>query len=245
MLAPLRLTLLSGWGIDARIWQPLASCWPANVSVRAVDWPGYHHTPNLPSAKFAGLADAMAERLCADSVWVGWSLGGLLATALTAYLPMPRGIILLGAGERFCAEDGVTADKLDAFIRAFDRDPQTIWRHFLRWQTQGEPEPRLAYRTLSELLDMPPADTTTLRTGLGWLAKLDNRERLADISCPVVSLVGDADPLVGSRQRLKSQRLAGVGHCPMLSQPACLAEALSQRAATFLTPLLTPLVEAP
>ncbi|WP_051233912.1 alpha/beta fold hydrolase [Halomonas halocynthiae] len=231
MTAPLCLTLLSGWGVDARIWQSLAPFWPENVNVRAVDWPGYCHTPPLSSHTLADLACAMAEPLQTQSVWVGWSLGGLLATALTAYLPEPQGIILLGAGERFCADDGVTDNELKAFIRAFERKPYSTWRHFLRWQTQGEPDPRLAYRMLSDLLVKPAADTATLSAGLNWLAKIDNRKRLASLSCPVIQLVGDADPLVGTPQRLKSQVLADAGHCPMLSQPALLAAALIQQAA--------------
>ena len=87
-----RLVLLSGWGIDRRIWRPLHPYWPANVEVAAVDWPGYGKVPALPdNASLSELATAMASRLPSDAVWVGWSLGGLLATALLDYLPAPRG----------------------------------------------------------------------------------------------------------------------------------------------------------
>ncbi|NYT72560.1 alpha/beta fold hydrolase [Halomonas sp. QX-2] len=237
-MQPLRLILLSGWGIDQRIWQPLEAHWPTDLAAQAVEWPGYGDTPSLEAnATLEELADTMAEPLASDAVWVSWSLGGLLATALLAYLTPPRGLILLGAGEAFCVKDdvsakgGVTSAELSAFQRAFQRDPTATWQHFLRWQTQGEPGPRQAYRQLRDLLgDTPPADSPTLATGLHWLATIDNRPRLAAPPCPVVRLIGDHDPLISPAQRRISAPLSDVGHCPMLSQPQALATALTHHA---------------
>ncbi|WGI26007.1 alpha/beta fold hydrolase [Halomonas alkaliantarctica] len=231
-----RLVLLSGWGIDCRIWQSLEAYWPHETEALPLDWPGYsggdRDTPALPAnVTMAQLAESMATVLSHDTVWVGWSLGGLLATALLDYLPAPKGLILLGAGATFCADDGVTTAELKAFQRAFKRDPTATWQHFLCWQAQGEPSPRQAYRQLQELLgDTPPADSTTLATGLQWLASIDNRPRLAAAPCPVVRLVGDHDPLISPAQRRISETLSGVGHCPMLSQPQPLAAAIIRHA---------------
>ena len=237
-MQPLRLILLSGWGIDQRIWQPLEAQWPTCLTAQAVEWPGYGDTPPLAAnATLQELADAMAEPLASDAVWVGWSLGGLLATALLAYLPPPRGLILLGAGDAFCVKDevsakgGVTRAELSAFQRAFQRAPTATWQHFLRWQTQGEPNPRQAHRQLRDLLgDTPPADSTTLAIGLQWLASIDNRPPLSAPPCPVMRLIGDHDPLISPDQCCISEPLSGVGHCPMLSQPQALATAIIHHA---------------
>lgn len=243
-MQPLRLILLSGWGIDQRIWQPMKTHWPTHLSAQAVEWPGYGDAPPLGAkATLQEQADAMAEPLASDAVWVGWSLGGLLATALLSYLPPPRGLILLGAGDAFCVKDdestkddesakgGVTSAELSAFQRAFQRAPTATWQHFLRWQTQGEPSPRQTHRQLQDLLgDTPPADSTTLATGLDWLASIDNRPRLAAPPCPVVRLIGERDPFISPAQRRISEPLSGVGHCPMLSQPQVLAAAIIHHA---------------
>lgn len=237
-MQPLRLILLSGWGIDQRIWQPLEAHWPTFLAAQAVEWPGYGDTSSLKAnATLEELADAMAEPLASEAVWVGWSLGGLLATALLAYLPPPRGLILLGAGDTFCAKDeastqgGVTSDELSAFQRAFQRDPTATWKHFLRWQTQGEPNPRQAHRQLRDLVgDTPPADSPTLATGLHWLATIDNRLYLAASPCPVVRLTGEHDPFISPAQCRASKPLIDVGHCPMLSQPQALAATIGHRA---------------
>lgn len=223
-----RLVLLSGWGIDQRIWQSLEGYWPSAIEAQPIDWPGYGDTPALPAnATLAQLAASMADALPSDAIWVGWSLGGLLATALLNHLPAPKGLILLGAGATFCAEDGVSQRELGSFQRAFRRNPNATWRHFLRWQAQGEPNARQAYQRLNELLgDSPSADPATLTRGLEWLAELDNRQHFTTPACPIITLIGEQDPLISPGQRRAGERLSDVGHCPMLSQPQALTAAI-------------------
>lgn len=234
-LTPSRLVLLSGWGVDQRIWQSLAHYWPEGSLPLSIDWPGYGEAPALPQpASIAALADAVSPALPSDAVWVGWSLGGLLATALLDYLPAPRGLILIGAGERFCSHDKVSTTALASFQRAFTRDPNATWRHFLRWQCQGEPNARHAHRQLTTCLgDTPSATHHTLSQGLDWLATLDNTQRTHDAPCPILRIVGEHDPLTPPTSGLPTRLLADAGHCPMLSQPAQLAALITEHAAMF------------
>lgn len=227
-----RLVLLSGWGVDRRIWQSLEAYWPSDIEAQPIDWPGYGDSPALAeNATLEEVAEAMNEPLSSDAIWVGWSLGGLLASALLDYLPAPKGLLLLGAGATFCADDGVTTAQLKAFQHAFQRDPLATWQHFLRWQAQGEPSPRQTYQQLCDLLgDTLPADINTLTAGLHWLAAIDNRPRLAARPCPIVRLIGEHDPFIGPAQRRISVTLNGAGHCIMLSQPQALAEAIGHHA---------------
>ncbi|MBD3896135.1 alpha/beta fold hydrolase [Halomonas sp. ML-15] len=228
-----RLVLLSGWGVDARIWQPLADHWRAGVSVSTPDWPGYGtRSPLATPASLAELADAMAAELPTEAIWVGWSLGGLLAGALLTYLPPPRGLIQLGTGTSFCTPGGVTTAELAAFRRAFARAPDATLAHFQRWQLGGEPRPRDAHRQLCTLLDEgPPPDPATLAAGLEWLARLELSTDPTHGASPVARLTGARDPLLAPAAIADADRvLDHAGHCPMLSRPAALAGALSEMA---------------
>ena len=235
------LVLLSGWGCDARIWRPLAPYWPAGLKVTTPDWPGYgeHATGEHPMladpADMRALADAMADALPTEAVWVGWSLGGLLITALLDYLPAPRALVMLGMGPRFCIDGGISPGELDAFQRAFARAPDATRQHFLRWQLQGELAPRAAHRRLLDLLgetsrgEPPCADNATLATGLAQLAYLDLTEPLKSPPCPVWRVAGERDPLLSPTLRESADyRLADAGHCPMLTQPEALARCLTE-----------------
>ncbi|MCL7940836.1 alpha/beta fold hydrolase [Halomonas sp. ATCH28] len=229
-----RLVLLAGWGCDARLWQPLAGHWPVGLDVSTPDWPGYGGRPALADpADLDSLADAMADDLPPDAVWVGWSLGGLLATALLDYLPAPHALVLLGMGERFCHDEGIPGAELAAFRHAFTRDPDATLSHFRRWQLQGEPDPRAAHRQLRALLgngdnESVGTDRATLAAGLTQLAELDNAERLARSPCPVWRIAGEQDPLLAPALRYSADhRLVDAGHGPMLSQPASLTACLA------------------
>ncbi len=171
----------------------------------------------------------MADDLPAEAVWVGWSLGGLLAAALLDRLPAPRGLVLLGMGARFCDPEGITPEALATFRGAFRRDPEATRAHFLRWQLRGEPAPRAAHRRLLDLLGpAPAAPPATLAAGLGQLAAIDNASRLDEPPCPVWRIAGEQDPLLApSAREAADVRLAEAGHAPMLSQPRALAECLA------------------
>lgn len=195
----------------------------------APDWPGYGTRPPVARPNdIAELAHAMAAELPAEALWVGWSLGGLLAGTLLAHLPPPRGLVLLGMGSRFCHPDGVTPDALARFRRAFSHDPLATWRHFLRWQLRGEPEPRDALRRLSGLIGPSPrAAVAVLEAGLTQLAELDLGGRWEKAPCPVWQVAGAQDPLLATANRLPdSITLEGSGHCPMLSAPTRLTRTL-------------------
>ena len=238
-----RLILLSGWGCDARIWQALDGHWPPGVQVSAPDWPGYGPQPECQEpACLADTARVMAETLPAEAVWVGWSLGGLLAEALLDHLPPPRALVVIGMGPRFCHPDGVSDEELATFRRAFRRDPEATRAHFLRWQLRGEPSPRAAHRQLlGRIGQAPPAGLTTLAAGLEQLARLDAGRRRGAAPCPVYRLAGEADPLLAPAVReVADWRLANAGHCPMLSQPERLAALLAAVAATPASPPTAP-----
>lgn len=224
------LVLLSGWGCDARLWQPLVEHWPDALIVSTPNWPGYGGRPPLAAPhSLTQLAEEMADDLPRDAIWTGWSLGGLLATALLDHLPAPRALVLLGMGEHFCHPEGISESALGTFQRAFARAPDATQRHFLRWQLDGEPEPRDAHRRLHELLgDVGSADRATLAAGLDQLGELDNADRLVRSPCPVWRIAGERDPLLAPTQRISADhRLTDAGHCPMLSQPASLAGCLA------------------
>ncbi|SHE78015.1 pimeloyl-[acyl-carrier protein] methyl ester esterase [Modicisalibacter ilicicola DSM 19980] len=223
------LVLLSGWGIDARIWQPLTPYWPAGFSFHMPDWPGYAGRAVLPDPQdTSALANAMAAALPSGSVWVGWSLGALLAVRLLDHLPAPRAIVMLGMGSRLCTPGGVTPAALKAFRRAFAHDALGAWRHFLDWQLEGEPDPPHARQRLSALIGpRPSAAPATLAAGLDLLDRLNVSDRLAAPPCPILRLAGEQDPLLSDADLAAAEiRLPLAGHCPQISQPEALAEQL-------------------
>ena len=82
---PVPLVLLHGWAMHGGVLSPLVDALADRCTMYVVDLPGHGYSrhcglPLEPSACAAAIAQATPPAL-----WLGWSLGGLIA--LTAALP--------------------------------------------------------------------------------------------------------------------------------------------------------------
>ena len=252
-----RLVLFSGWGIDARIWQPLIACLQARLAhvtetdeqaddgadneaddkaksrpleIIAPDWP--EEGPQAVSQ--AGSQEPTASQASlggADTLWLGWSLGALPAVLVS--LAMGPSFIDQAPSEQMIP--ALAPEVLEDFRTAFARNPTASWQHFLRWQASGEASARDCLRQLRELIGRHPVSReAVLETGLAELAS--RRMSLAPQSeLPLEFWLGKQDPLLapGLSAALRAQGQMVVefegGHCLPLSATEALADALLAR----------------
>jgi len=229
-----RLVLFSGWGIDARIWQPLIACLQARLAhvtetddeaddgaddqaksrpleIIAPDWP--EEGPQADSRAGSEPTASHSSLGGTDTLWLGWSLGALRAEAL-AKKQAPAALVSLAMGPSFIhqapSEQTIPAlapEVLDTFRAAFARNPTASWQHFLRWQANGETSARDCLRQLRELIGRHPVSReAVLSAGLAELAS--RQMSLAPQSeLPLEFWLGKQDPLLapGLNAALRAQ----------------------------------------
>lgn len=250
------LVLLHGWGMNAGVWSGAEDLFPAGARIHALDLPGHGNQPLGPGCdRDPGMLDAWAEdcleRAPERAVWLGWSLGGLVALAAALRDPARvEALILMTATPRFVrAVDWTPAmpmDTLDSFHDALLADPAATLERFLALQVRGGESPRETLRALRHgLAERPAPDPQALAAGLDLLREEDLRGPLPDLAPPSLWIFGQRDMLVpaGVAERVdmllaevKTEVIAGAAHAPFLSHPAETSAAIG----AFLAGLAAP-----
>ena len=112
-----------------------------------IDLPG--HSPAAFQSSLAQpeqLIDDLCARTPQNSVWVGWSLGGMLAQRLACRHPgHVRQLVCIAAGLQFLSSDdwpcGLSAQDFSSFVDLFIHREVSALKYFSRWLDVGE-DPR-------------------------------------------------------------------------------------------------------
>jgi pimeloyl-[acyl-carrier protein] methyl ester esterase len=229
------LVLLHGWGMNGAVWEPLAGDLPAGIIPCPIDLPGHGDQPF--SARLGDLwswADACLEAAPERAIWLGWSLGALVALAAAVRAPKRvEGLILMTGTPRFVrAADWTPAmlpETLEQFHAGLLADPAETLARFLALQVRGSDDARETLRGLRRrIAERAQPDADALSIGLDILRDEDLRGRLPDIRCPALWIFGTHDTLVppSVAERVgvlmpgaRTAVVQGAAHAPHLSHP--------------------------
>jgi pimeloyl-ACP methyl ester carboxylesterase len=240
------LVLVHGLGGTIDNWQALAPALAARHRVLVPDLPGHGSSSLLPEAHHVdalanavlGIADAEEMR---GAVWVGHSLGGLVALRAAVLRPdAVRGLVLAAAAGIGSATRAarVTLGVLGAakpgrLIAPYRR----AWAHsrlgrraaFGWW---GVADPDALEPEAAEAFLVGPAHHTDTRQAGRALLVSDPRTELDRVACPCLCLWGASDNWVRLEEGIEYARrlgapvrtIAGCGHLLIGERPdACLA----------------------
>lgn len=178
----LTFVLLKGWGFTAEVIMPLRDAlqkhFPdAQYAIPTQYCSSIHHDGDIQEWRDQWLPREALSSPDARVCYLGWSLGGLLASRLAA-LPDARTatLITLGTNLRFVADDhwpcAMPPHDFKGFAQVWQRRPQDTLRHFARMALQGCSNPRALRAMMDDWLDFTlPIDDGQRQ--LGWLQSTD------------------------------------------------------------------------
>lgn len=227
------LVLLHGWGLHSGVWEETAATLAENFRVTLIDLPGHGRSPLLAGHySLTTLAQQLLESAPPHAMWVGWSLGGIIAMHLAAQHPeRVNKLMLVASTPKFVRapgwEHGVEADTLDEFVCALTSDYRSCIKRFLALQLRGSAHAAQTLRRLDAIaFRHGEPDQRALSAGLALLRDSDMRAGLGGITCPALVIAGERDMLTPpDAQRFLAAHLpqahlsviTGAGHAPFLS----------------------------
>lgn len=245
------LVLLHGWGLNSAVWQPLIESLPTEFRdvfhIITIDLPGFGSNINkkLSPYSLANVCEHIIDTIEQPAIYLGWSLGGLVATEMALTYPEKvLGLITVASSPRFVEQrsEEVVEDKmvntllwpgikphvLTTFHQQLHIDAEKTINGFLKLQAMGSPHVRQDIKQISQLVfQHEMANKNTLDESLKLLEISDYRARLIDINQPFLRLYGSADSLVPKSVIGQVAQLAennseqyifiGASHAPFIS----------------------------
>ena len=240
------LVLLHGWGLNAEVWHCIQEELASQFTLHLVDLPGFGRSHGFGAMSLDEMAKAVLEPAPQKAIWLGWSLGGLVASQIALMHPeRVQALVTVASSPCFSARDewpGIKPDVLTGFQQQLSEDFKRTVERFLALQTLGTETARQDARLLkSAVLALPMPEVDVLNGGLEILKTVDLREPLAGLTLPHLRIYGYLDGLVPRKvvpmldaqwPQSESLVIAKAAHAPFVSHPAefCAAlKALSRR----------------
>lgn len=246
------LVLVHGWGMNAGVWAGLPSALTERFEPVALNLPGHGGAPfsadqwsldHWAGACLEQAALRLGDAAQRPAVWLGWSLGGLVALQAARLAPERIGaLVLVTATPRFVQavdwQVAVPEGTLGQFHDGLLADPAGTLERFLALQVRGSEDARALLRRLrAGMAEQPAPDPAALAQGLELLREEDLRGPLPDIRPPALWLFGERDTLVpaAAAQRVALlmpeahvRVLPGAAHAPWLSHGPQTAAAITE-----------------
>jgi len=227
------LVLVHGWGAHSGVWQTILPVLLQSFRVTSIDLPGHGHSPEFVDNSLDSWAEAALEAAPKEAIWLGWSLGGLLAQRVAAIAnERVEKLILAASTPKFVAsqewQDAVDEKVFSAFHAEVVKEPRASLLRFIALQTRGSKTASEDSRVLRKTLLQPEPKAAALDAGMQLLLTTDLRKQAMEITCPVLVLGGKRDTLIPYIGLSKISELFSssefnvipqAGHAPFLSHP--------------------------
>lgn len=183
------LVLLHGWGLNAQVWDCIVPLLSAQFTLHLVDLPGYGRSQGFGAMTLDEMAERVLAQAPARAVWLGWSLGGLVASRAALMAPeRVTALVTVASSPCFSARDGwpgIKPSVLSGFQQQLSEDFQKTVERFLALQTMGTENARQDARRLkSAVLSLPMPSAEALNGGLEILKTADLSAALTALRAP-------------------------------------------------------------
>ena len=215
------IVFIHGWGLNSGVWQPLLKLFSesenSNFQLITVDLPGFgiNSAVDIKPYTLANICHQLELVIEQPAIYLGWSLGGLIATEMSLKYPEKVLALVTVASSPYFVEQqkndwpGIKENVLASFHSQLAQDTAKTITGFLKIQAMGSPHIRQDLKLISKLVMAHALPSQkTLTDSLALLSHCDLRQKLPNIQQPFLRLYGQNDSLVPKAVIDKINRLA-------------------------------------
>lgn len=228
------LVLVHGWGMHCGVWAGVIEALVDGHQITSMDLPGHGYSRLCETRRgLAALSRAVAAVAPPRAIWIGWSLGGLVAQRLAIDAPERVARLVLACSSpcfvrRPDWSHAMDYSVLHQFAEGLGIDYRATLKRFIALEVHGTDDAREQQRRLRELVfQHGEPDPAALADCLEILKTTDLRAEMGKITCPTLLLQGRRDRLVPASVGAAMQALLPdarlhvfprAGHAPFFSQ---------------------------
>ncbi len=197
------LVLLHGWSFSHHVWDSLITELSVHWRIHRVDLPGHGHSPTTEGvASINTYCKMLAQQLPQSAHYLGWSLGGLIATNMAFHYPQRvNKLALVSSTPQFvCSDDwafGMNRDVFALFKKNMNLERRLTLKKFMALQSKGDGKQKAIKKMLHNIeKNTVSADIKGLNDGLELLEESNLKGKLQSIANPCLIMHGGHDAVV-------------------------------------------------
>ncbi len=223
------LVLLHGWGMSSKVWDGLIAELKDYFQIHRIDL----YEIGDGSYNSTDFFEKVLAQAPQQAHWLGWSLGGMLATQIAEQnSARVQSLVLISTNAVFCQQDdwsnAMDQKTFSAFRQRLVTDSERTFQEFIHLHFLGTVQAKRHARELFECCLLKTLSTEQLISSLDLLVALNGITALTNCNLPVLMVNGELDKItpiesVAAIQQLNSrievEILKHAGHAPFFSHP--------------------------
>lgn len=237
------MVLIHGWGLHSVVWDNIMPALLSRFQVTVIELPGFGRSP-IPGGEYdlEYLTRQVLSVAPQNAVWLGWSLGGMIAMNAAIHFPERiKGLITVASTPKFISDErwplALNGEVLAHFRALLLEDWEGTLIRFIALQCKDSSTIKEDIRFLKDIVFFHGHPSSkALRCGLDVLRDVDLLDELKQIKVPTLHILGENDNLVpvGISKEIKQYQSAanvavikGASHVPFVSDPDSFIAAVS------------------
>ncbi|VFP77934.1 alpha/beta fold hydrolase [Buchnera aphidicola] len=230
----IHLILLHGWGLHSIVWNKIIPILKPHFTLHTFDLPGFGKNINSPIMTFKQISNYLLKKKKRKVIWIGWSMGGLLAHYLSLQYPHNTlATIYVASSPYFIQEKkwpGVPISTLYSIKKSILSCYNNFLKNFILIHVINTHQYKISKLIIKEKFSKkyPNPKKKAIEIGYNWLTKIDYRKKILCPKIPTLRIYGELDNLIPKETYKKIENLyqkkdsiiiKGAKHAPFLSHP--------------------------